>query len=106
MGGTGRTGTVVIGAVHSLGFFHPVQYCHQHGKSNYLEIAGQEDFPEAHQKVVTAKIYKECRKLCAKIVFDQLEDLCFENEDGKFDVVDVSGQRNKDEKAVLGKILV
>merc|ERR1712130_452193 len=37
-GGTGRTGTVVIGAVANLGVDDPIKYCRRHGKSTYLEV--------------------------------------------------------------------
>jgi hypothetical protein len=76
MGGTGRTGTIIIGAVHNLGFDNPVKHCRQYGKSSYLEIANQETYLESVTKVATKKMFEENPILCYKIVFDQLEDLC------------------------------
>ena len=105
MGGTGRTGTVVIGAVHNLGFRHPVIHSRMHGKSSYLEIAGQEDFLEAHHKVITAEMMRQCPTLCYKIVFDQLNELCgHEDENGKLKVINAVGLRSKEEKQVLRTI--
>lgn len=46
-GGSGRTGTVVIGVVNNTGVQHPIVHCRKHpGKSIYLDIPEQEGASE------------------------------------------------------------
>ena len=56
MGGTGRTGTVIVGAIQNLGFDHAIKHIRKYGKSTYLEIKEQEELIEAQSKVLTAKM--------------------------------------------------
>jgi len=75
MGGTGRTGTVVVGAVSNLGIGNAVKFCRR-TKSTYLEIAEQEQLLELNRKVITKEMMENCPSFTTKLILDQLEDLC------------------------------
>jgi len=75
MGGTGRTGTVIVGAVKNLGVKHPVKFCRRI-KSTYLEIKAQEELIAHTCKVVTKEMLQKNRNFTFKVILDHLEDLC------------------------------
>merc|ERR1719443_1478734 len=74
-GGSGRTGTVLIGAMANLGISNPIPYARR-AKSVYLDIAEQEQFVATQRIIITEKMHKECPTLTKHIVFDHIADLC------------------------------
>jgi hypothetical protein len=89
MGGTGRTGTVLTGAVSNLGVSNAIKHCRR-VKSTYLEIKEQEEFLEAQCKVLSAQMLSKCPNFTFKVILDHLEDLCrpSTNNDGKVVLID------------------
>lgn len=102
MGGTGRTGTVLTGAVQNLGVDNAVKFCRRI-KSTYLEIKEQEEFLESNSKVLTQEMLDKCPAFTYKVIFDQLEELCKENNDGKLSVIDATDPIGEEERKVLRK---
>lgn len=74
-GGSGRTGTVLIGAMANMGISNPIPYARR-AKSVYLDIAEQEQFVSTQRIIITEKMAKNCPKLTKHIVFDHIADLC------------------------------
>jgi protein-tyrosine phosphatase len=77
MGGTGRTGTVIIGAVQNLGLNNAIKHCRKYGKSTYLEIAEQEEALQHQSKVLSKKMLEQCPHLSMKIILDQVSSPTF-----------------------------
>jgi ubiquitin-conjugating enzyme E2 D/E len=104
MGGTGRTGTVIIGAVQNLGINNAIKHCRKYGKSTYLEIKEQEEALEAQSKVLSERMLQVCPHLSMKIILDQLQELCEEQADGQFDVVDAADPITIEEAKVFTQL--
>lgn len=64
-GGSGRTGTVVIGALSQLGLENPIRLA-RFVKSVYIEVAEQEHFVATRQHVVSKRLF-ETQPLLAKM---------------------------------------
>jgi len=73
-GGSGRTGTVIIGALQNLGFNQPIQFARK-VKSVYLDIAEQEDFLAHQHLIVTERMAQQCPEMTLNVVLEHLEDL-------------------------------
>lgn len=103
MGGTGRTGTVIVGAVKNLGVKNPVKFCRR-AKSTYLEIKAQEELIEHICKVVTKEMLEKNPNFTFKVILDHLEDLCKIVSEGSGKVVDASKVLLAEERSVLRQL--
>ena len=74
-GGSGRTGTVICGAVKNFGVDKPIAFIRK-VKSVYLETDAQEQFVTNMTTVLTERMMAEAPTLTIGVVFDQLRDLC------------------------------
>lgn len=73
-GGSGRTGTVIIGALQNLGFNQPIKFARRI-KSVYLDIAEQEDFLAHQHLIITERMAQQCPEMTLNVVLEHLEDL-------------------------------
>lgn len=73
-GGSGRTGTVVVGALLNLGIDNPVRYARRF-KSVYLDTAEQEFFVETQQFVVSERAFAQFPELAKVATADKICDL-------------------------------
>ena len=74
-GGSGRTGTVLIGAVQNLGLTNAIKHCRK-VKSVYLDIQEQEQFLEKQHIVVTEAMAEKSPELVQKLVGAHFSKLC------------------------------
>lgn len=74
-GGSGRTGTVVVGALHNFGISRPIKVARK-AKSVYLDIKEQEDFVEKQRLVINEQMMKECPALVHDRILGHFNSLC------------------------------
>merc|ERR1712137_777134 len=99
LGGSGRTGTVVIGVLKELGCQKPILEARK-VKSVYLDIAEQEQFVENLSLTMRADMVKRHPKFANILVVQHLADLCAHPENLK----DGSGLISKDERQALTEL--
>merc|ERR1712137_337619 len=95
-GGSGRTGTVVIGALKELGSQRPIFEARK-VKSVYLDIAEQEQFVESLSLTMREDMVKRHPRFANILVNQHLADLCAHPENLK----DGSGLVLPDERQAL-----
>jgi hypothetical protein len=81
-GGSGRTGTVVIGALQNLGIKSPIKFG-RNAKSVYLDISEQEDFVIKQRLVCNERMLKECPDLVHDIILAHINHLCGKLDDSE-----------------------
>ncbi len=74
-GGSGRTGTVIIGAMRNLGIINAVQYARLHGKSVYLDIKEQEEFLASQRLMLSNDLMTKCPDMVQHILFNHVASL-------------------------------
>lgn len=94
LGGSGRTGTVIIGALQNLGVQDPIGFA-RGVKSVYLDIKEQEEFLNRQRTIITETMVQKCPELAKDILLMHIDKLAHATAlvqtDGEMDHAEVTG---------------